>query len=696
MSDQDTLAPITIGVMACTTKDKYFEQLENCVNTWVQECFDAGIDVYFYCGSQVSDREIELSMSKQQREKCIIHLPGTNDEYESASLKQWLGYQHMFTNSPACYYLMVGTDNYVWLDRVMMMLSHHNAKLPMLISGYGQVRDLVTGTPVDGKVDIRGVRRIYFPFGGNGLILSHPALALMHEAIPTIMQEWDRICQVHKDYQPAGDIAMGYFCDKLEILIIRDYGMYPCSWLYKFVNPDYVNVGAINYDKLAICHYMDRKDMYLYHKYRTRAQYYRLAHDLYKQCQNQEVYDMVKDCNSAILYSCNGAYFMPCLMAILDHMYDNATIIDVGVVTEKTLTIINGICSNLGIEYRNVSNGKLDDLPEVDLICVDPQQISDHAYMNRLLQLAKKKMLVHNGVGSILKGYSQFSPSLGNIKYPFDMFSRKGDEWRTAITQTIDVTIYGGEVDMLNLRLHEHKDMVDKFIIVEAYKSFTNKDRGGLKLPEALDKLNISQDIRQKIIYLPIKQYPESCKTSWDREAYVRNYPYAKGMLQKYPSDSIFLVADIDEIYNSDRLPRQIEIHKESLDKPHSIEMSFHYYSIKWCKKFKWFHPFVCTLKGIEEQNGDLHAIRQQFGRRPIIKTSGWHLSYFLTPEEIVKKIENFAHTEFDHDQYKNVKKIQLLINNGKDVFNRGSHEDMMVYNAFRPKNLALLDESYR
>ena len=54
-----------------------------------------------------------------------------------------------------------------------------------------------------------------------------------------------------------------------------------------------------------------------------------------------------------------------------------------------------------------------------------------------------------------------------------------------------------------------------------------------------------------------------------------------------------------------------------------------------------------------------------------VIKNGGWHFSYLLTAKEIKKKIQTFAHTEFDRAEYTNYKNINISIKKGLDLFKR-------------------------
>ncbi len=62
--------------------------------------------------------------------------------------------------------------------------------------------------------------------------------------------------------------------------------------------------------------------------------------------------------------------------------------------------------------------------------------------------------------------------------------------------------------------------------------------------------------------------------------------------------------------------------------------------------------------------------------RRTIFKTflvqkisdGGWHFTWMAGVDKIIKKLESFAHQEFNKPEYKDPKKIRELINSGKDV----------------------------
>ena len=54
-----------------------------------------------------------------------------------------------------------------------------------------------------------------------------------------------------------------------------------------------------------------------------------------------------------------------------------------------------------------------------------------------------------------------------------------------------------------------------------------------------------------------------------------------------------------------------------------------------------------------------------------LIQGGGWHFTYLMKPEEISKKIENMAHTEFNKEKFKDVSAIRKKINDLIDPFGR-------------------------
>ena len=55
-----------------------------------------------------------------------------------------------------------------------------------------------------------------------------------------------------------------------------------------------------------------------------------------------------------------------------------------------------------------------------------------------------------------------------------------------------------------------------------------------------------------------------------------------------------------------------------------------------------------------------------------IIENGGWHFAYLHTPENISKKIQSFAHGEFNKESNIKIENIKHKIEKGLDIFERG------------------------
>ena len=71
----------------------------------------------------------------------------------------------------------------------------------------------------------------------------------------------------------------------------RDYGLYSQNWMGDG-KWGYINEGIVRYDIAAVFHYMNDRDMRLYHKYRSIPKVYRSIYILCAQAQDSVAYDL--------------------------------------------------------------------------------------------------------------------------------------------------------------------------------------------------------------------------------------------------------------------------------------------------------------------------------------------------------------------------------------------------------------------
>ena len=104
-----------------------------------------------------------------------------------------------------------------------------------------------------------------------------------------------------------------------------------------------------------------------------------------------------------------------------------------------------------------------------------------------------------------------------------------------------DCFIFFNELEVLELRLHELAAVVDKFVLVEATRTYTNQPKP-LYFLENRSRFN---EFEKKIIHIIVEDSPD-VSDAWAVEYFLRNC-IARGLTQCRPEDWI-LVSDVDEI----------------------------------------------------------------------------------------------------------------------------------------------------
>jgi hypothetical protein len=255
-----------------------------------------------------------------------------------------------------------------------------------------------------------------------------------------------------------------------------------------------------------------------------------------------------------------------------------------------------------------------------------------------------------------------------------------------------DCFTFFNELEILEIRLNILNKYVDKFVLVEATKNHQGKPKP-LYFEENKSKFLPFKD---KIIHIIVDDMPIfNGNNSWELEHYQRNN-IVKGLINCNPND-IIIISDVDEIPElknisfNDILTNQIYIFRQKM---------FYYYlnciNVSNNENYKW-HGTVMTKfsKSIKPQELRNLSIKMQalyshkwyhkwyaksiklsqkiFNQTSIkfVEDGGWHFSYLGGIDKIIQKLEAFAHTEYNKEEFKDPDKLSQIINSGKDIFNR-------------------------
>lgn len=242
-----------------------------------------------------------------------------------------------------------------------------------------------------------------------------------------------------------------------------------------------------------------------------------------------------------------------------------------------------------------------------------------------------------------------------------------------------DCFTFFNENDVLEIRFNVLKDIVDKFVIIEATKTFSGKDKPLYFDKERFDKF------KDKIIYVVLDQFPEY-KSAWIYENIQRNYILDVLKEQNCNDEDIILISDCDEIPN----PKAIMEYKEKYYSIMSLEEEFFYYylNLKNYKGSYWYGAKICRYKNffddslnnnftyneflIKELNKNISPNKiRMMENRPVIRNGGWHFSFLGGTDAIIKKVKSFSHQEYNSEEFLDKDKIEKKILSGKDIFNR-------------------------
>ena len=204
------------------------------------------------------------------------------------------------------------------------------------------------------------------------------------------------------------------------------------------------------------------------------------------------------------------------------------------------------------------------------------------------------------------------------------------------------------ELDLLEIRLHELKDVVDRFVLVESY--FTHS---GLLKPLYYEQNRgrfVGFPIEHVVIQHPPKAVdPEVARAhpdhplEWTRENHQRN-AITRGLIAAEPDDMV-MVSDADEIPRASAVTEALACLRNG--EPSVVFwQETYYYSVNL-----WAENEGCLLgtRAVLKKNlGQPQSMRSQGGQ--VIIAAGWHFGWM---GDCQKKLEAFAHQELNKDALK-------------------------------------------
>ena len=243
------------------------------------------------------------------------------------------------------------------------------------------------------------------------------------------------------------------------------------------------------------------------------------------------------------------------------------------------------------------------------------------------------------------------------------------------MSKLIDCVTYLDEDLLLDLRFNILNKDVDKFVIVEAKqthqgnKKKLNFDINNFKKFKNKIEYIVQEDLDKDEFKLP-DTFHRGFSKDFIRENSQRNY--IMHGIKKNHDDDFIMISDCDEIPKLNSL-----VTKKFLKKFFLFRQSLFYYKFNLKCKEKTIGTRMSKKKYLLSPK----SLRNIYPKRKfaynfrnciqIIEDGGWHFSYLKKPQGIKDKLEQFAHSEYNKEKYKNLNHIKKSIKQGKDLFKR-------------------------
>ncbi|MEG4851313.1 tetratricopeptide repeat protein [Microcoleus sp. B5-D4] len=229
------------------------------------------------------------------------------------------------------------------------------------------------------------------------------------------------------------------------------------------------------------------------------------------------------------------------------------------------------------------------------------------------------------------------------------------------------------EIDILKIRIEELKDVVDKFILVEATKTHS----GQLKPLYFKEFIHEFAEYQDQIIHYIVDDMPEVQNNNrWPLENYQRDCIGLALIELECQDEDIILVSDADEIPRKDKINEAIQLLSNNDFVIFTHDLYAH--NLDNLQSEWWCGTLACKYKNLKQRTatqvrrsdagnfasdskaGYINESRN-FGH-PYIAKGGWSFTWFGTPLSNSYKIQSFAHAEVDDSDARGVEKLKYDI----------------------------------
>lgn len=224
-----------------------------------------------------------------------------------------------------------------------------------------------------------------------------------------------------------------------------------------------------------------------------------------------------------------------------------------------------------------------------------------------------------------------------------------------------DCFTFFNELDLLEIRLNVLKDVVDRFVLVEADRTFTNRPK---KLFFEENKSRFAP-FADRIIHVKVTDHPPF-KTAWHYESHQRN-AIARGLMGA-SDDDVIIVSDVDEVPN----PEVVSQYAGTRGMVTFEQSTYAYYlNFRNVRRQAWrlvkmmsYADFLHGFDDVEVLHNEhlpeevnvgttaskirMRVLPRSRGGETIVRNGGWHFTSLGGATALAEKMRSFSHQEYN------------------------------------------------
>lgn len=234
-----------------------------------------------------------------------------------------------------------------------------------------------------------------------------------------------------------------------------------------------------------------------------------------------------------------------------------------------------------------------------------------------------------------------------------------------------DCFLFFNELDLLEFRLNELNEYVDRFVLLESNTTFSGNPK-----PMYFQENRVRyKKFEDKIIYIPLVD-DQSSLSVWDREHFQR-LSIKRGLVD-CADDDVIIISDLDEIPKLENIDI---VNLASNNLPVQFVQSVYYFYFNLKLMDGWFGSICTMYKSLRDKT----IVQIRSSESVKINDGGWHFSFLGSISNMVAKLESYSHQEYNNENIKS--NLPNCQKNNLDPFGRGNLELVEINQSF-PKHL--------